>query len=129
MWDNRAIANLLIIIANMGCYNLYFYELFWGSWEKITARALYYISTAIVSIYLIIDELYGFTTKEHYQLNLICRLTIIANFILFALILYNILPDPILYLLILNGSIFALSCMILFSGIKYGHYNREDENG
>jgi hypothetical protein len=121
-FDYRAVINLAVLIANMGAYNFYFYELFYGSWDKIQAKALYYITTSCVLLYLVIDEMVGYSSDTHKQISLICKLSLWANFLLFALILYNVLSNPINYLYILNGSIFVLSCIILFASLKHDFY-------
>lgn len=121
-WLNRAILSLIILIVNMGCYNFYFYELFWGSWPKIYSRRLYYVTTAFFLLFVLADELFKYKDDTHYQINLVCKATVIVNFILFALILYGVFNNPILYLYLLNGSIFAISVIILCSGIKYGSF-------
>lgn len=105
----------------MVCYNLYFYELLWGEWDKREAKALYYIVTAGLMTYLLISDLYK-STALTFQINFISKITIIINFALFSLILYNILAHPVLYLFILNGLVFALSIMIATSGIRHGMF-------
>lgn len=111
-----------MLIANMGAYNFYFYELFYGSWDKTQAKALYYLTTFLVLLYLIIDEIVDYSSDTHKQISLICKLSVCANFLLFALILYNVLSMPILYLFLLNGSIFVLSVIILTSGIRHEYF-------
>lgn len=122
--DNRAIFGLCMVIANMCCYMLYFYELFFGKWNEIHTRAFYYGVTSVIMVYLLVDDILGYSSVTHRQLNLIAKASITANFIMFTLILKNTLPFPIMYLLILNGSIFVISCIILFSGISYGYFKR-----
>jgi hypothetical protein len=121
-WDKRAILSLTLFIANMGCYNLYFYELFWGSWEKIASKALYYLTTGMFLIYLFINDIVKNNSDLNHQICLIGKSAIIINFLLFYLILSGIATRPILYVLLLNGSVFAVSIMILFSGIKHGTF-------
>lgn len=124
MSDRRAIFNMCMVIANMACYNLYFYELFWGSWNEIHTRAFYYGVTSVMMIYLFIDDFIGYSSITHRQLNLIAKAAITVNFILFTLILKNLLPNPIMYLFLLNGSIFVISCIILFSGLSHGYFKK-----
>lgn len=119
MQDYRAIVNLIVLIINMGSYNFYVYELLFGTWEKREAKALYYLTTFFVLLYLIIDEIIGYSSDTHKQISLICKLSVCANFLLFALILYDMLSMPILYLFLLNGSIFVLSVIILWSAIQH----------
>lgn len=118
-WDKRAIFSLFMVIANMAGYNLYFYELFWGSWEKITAKGLYYLTTAIFSIYLLINDIVKNNSDLNYQICLTGKSAIIVNFLLFYFILSGNVAYPIVYVFLLNGSIFAISIIILFAGIKH----------
>lgn len=118
-WDKRAIFSLMMVIANMAAYNLYFYELFWGSWEKIAAKALYYITTAIILIYLLINDIAKNNTDLNFQICLTGKSAIIVNFLLFYFILSGTATHPIVYVFLLNGSVFAISIIILFAGIKH----------
>jgi hypothetical protein len=124
MTINRTILNLLILIIFMGCYNFCFYELLWGTWEKIITRLFYYKSTSVFLIVILIDELCKFSSDTHYQINIICKSTIIANFILFAMILRGTFEEPHIYLFLLNGSVLIISLIILFCGIKYDFFKK-----
>lgn len=123
-WDKRAILSLFMLIVNMGCYNFYFYELFWGSWDKVIAKALYYATTFVFYEYFITNDIVKRNTHLNFQICYIGKNGIAVNFLLFALILFGIASHPILYVLLLNGSVFAISVMILFSGIRHGFFKR-----
>lgn len=106
----------------MGCFNTYLYELFWGTWEIRYAKALYYGATALILIYTYVDELIGGRSDIHFQINLITKAAVIVNFILFFLIQFDLLREPIIYLFTLNGSVFAISIMVLLSALKHGAF-------
>jgi hypothetical protein len=119
MWDKRGLINLSALILNMAAYNFYFYELLFGDWNKAQAKALYYITTSCMMFYLIVDDIRGRDSNLHIELSIISKGAILINFILFALILKGVFNNPIIYLFLLNGSIFALSTIILISGIRH----------
>lgn len=119
VWDWRSITNLAVLVVVTGCYVLYLHELFFGSWDKIHTKAFYYTVTGCFLLYLIIDELCGYSTRTHRETNLICKFSLLANFVLFALILTDQLSNPKLCLYLLNGCIFVLSFIILFTGVRH----------
>lgn len=120
--DIKAIINLMVLIIYMGCYNFYFYELLWGHWNLQVAKGFYYFVTAAMLSYLLYNDIKGKQRDIHKQLSHISKASIIVNFILFGLIYFAIIQNvryQIMYVFILNGSILALSIMVLFSGIRH----------
>lgn len=118
----RTLIDLIALIVYTGVFNLCFYEQFYGAWFETHPRRLYYISSAVFSLFLLIDELFKYNDNTHYQLNLIGRCTVILNFTIFALMLYGLFTNEIFYLFLLDGSLFAVSAMILFSGLRHGFF-------
>lgn len=102
--------------------NFYLYELFWGIIEPRYNKGFYYLATALFLFYLIVNDLIKGYSKLEYQSSLIGKLAIVVNLIVFSFTQLNLLPKPIMYIFLLNGSIFAISIIILFSGIKYGTF-------
>lgn len=123
--DKRAIFGFTVLIISVGVYNLYLYELLWGTWEKREAKALFYLITAFVLLYLLIEDLTKKGSITNFQITVICKCSLIINFLLFSLILYGSIANPVVYLYILNGSIFVISIMVLISGLRHGIFKNE----
>lgn len=111
--------NFIVLTMYGAATNLYLYELFWGIWEKRFAKGFFYLSTSMFLLYLVVGEVKKYTSNLDYQSNIICKLTIAANLMIFAFTQFDLIPKPIMYLFLLNGSIFAVSIIILLSGIKH----------
>lgn len=119
MWDKATICNLIILSISIALFDVYLVQLFWGNWTEIRSRALYYCDTSLVLIYLTISDYLGFCSEIHFEVNIISKITIIINFIFFALALYNFLPSPVYTLILFNGSILVVSLTILILGLKH----------
>lgn len=119
MWDKKAILSFTMLGINVGIYNLYLYELFYGTWRQTNTRGMYYIVTAMVLSYLTYDTIKGYSTSLHLQGNITIFLALIINFLLFALTLYDILPNHRLYLYTFNGTLLAATIVILILGRYY----------
>lgn len=114
-----AILNFISLSLYAAATNFYMYELFWGIWEKRYAKGFFYLATSFFLIYLIIGEIKSYSTNLEYQSNVICKLAISANLLIFAFTQLDLIPKPIMYIFLLNGSIFAVNIIILLSGIKH----------
>ena len=123
--DRRAILGFIVLIISMGIYNLYLCELIFGPPDKRLIKAMFYLTIAFVSIYLLIGDMRKGGSRINFQIAFITKCSLIVNFILFALILYNLLAHPVIYLFILNGSILILSIMILISGLRNHVFNKD----
>jgi len=121
----RTTIDLFLLITYVGVFNLCFYGQFVEGWIPGHCRRLYYWSTAAFLTLLLIDELCKFEHNTHYQVNKIGQCTVIINFTLFALMLHGVFTNEIFYLFLLDGSIFAISGMILFSGIRHNVFTNE----
>jgi hypothetical protein len=120
--DIRGLINLVVLIFYMGCYNFYFYELLYGKWNLALAKGFYYFVTAAMLLYLFVGDVTGKRRDMHRQLSYISKLLVIVNFILFGLIYFAVIQNTkyqIIYIFLLNGSIFVLSIMVLFTGLKH----------
>lgn len=116
--------NIVLIITQTGIYNLYLYELFWGNLNEIINRGMYYAVTALTLLFLTFEDILG----HKCQFNIICKFSLIVNFILFAVTLFGLLKSPVLCLLLLNGSVFAISIMVLSIFKKHGYFTKDDTN-
>lgn len=119
-WDIWGVISLCVLLITIGGYELYLYELFYGTWEERCTKGLYYVTTALSLLYLTYFDTFGNASCRQFEFNLICKLTLIINFIFFALILYDILPNHRLYLYAFNGTILVVTMTILFFGCKHG---------
>jgi hypothetical protein len=116
MWDKRSVIGLVILAVVTLLYNVYLYQLFLGWWETTTAKELYYTVTTIFLAYLTIEDITGFSSARHRQVNLISKFILILTFLLFSLTLYGYLPEDKLSLFLFNGCIFTVSVIILTIG-------------
>jgi len=118
-----AILNLLALLLYTGFNNLYIYELFYGSWEYRLTKGFFYFFTSIFVLFLIVGEGTGYRSNREFQTNLICKITLLACFIIFAFTQLDIfMPKPRMYFLSLNGSVFAISIIILISGLRHDYF-------
>lgn len=120
--DIRGIINLVVLILYMGCYTLDFYEWIYGEWNLALAKGFYYFVTAGMLLYLLFDDVVDKRRDIHRQLSYISKASVIANFVLFGLIYYAIIHSieyQKIYLFLLNGSIFVLSMIVLYNGLRY----------
>lgn len=116
--------NILVLVLYTGLNNFYLYELFWGRWSNWHVKCFFYIFTSAFLLYIIVCELFRYDNQSEYETNIICKFTLLCNFIIFALTQLNFLPKPIDYLYLLNGSVFAVSVIIIISGLRHGAFKR-----
>lgn len=114
MW----VRNLFTLLLYLASVNFYLYELFYGPMSKTDARSIYYVSTAFVFLYLTLCDRY----EPQCQFNTICKICITTNFFFFTYVLVGAFPDPVFYLFLLNGSVFAITIMILISFARNGYF-------
>lgn len=118
-WDKRAILSLCMLIMLVAGYNLYIYELFWGDWFILHTKGMYYAVAGSVMLYLTINDIIGHSTEIQFEIDIICKITLVINFIIFAVSLFDMLPNHRLYLYLFNGCIFVTSLMVLYSGCRH----------
>lgn len=119
MWDKRAILSLCMLLSSVGIYELYLYELFYGTWELRCVKGLYYASTACVLTLLTYFDIFGYKSCTQFNICTICKFTLIINFLFFAFTLYDILPNHRLYLYVFNGTILVATLAILIFGVRH----------
>jgi len=113
------VLSLLALLINVGVYEVYLYELFFGTWEMRVIKGLFYLTTAIILSFLTYFDIFGYKSCSQFEINTICKFSLIINFLFFALTLYDILPNHRLYLYTFNGTILVASIAILYFGVKY----------
>lgn len=119
MLDVRSITSLCMLMLNYGIYTLYLYEQFWGDWEPIHAKAIFYFGTAFVLLYFIFDELRGYNFLMQYHIKICYLISLVITFVLFYLILDCKLPSTRGVLVIVYAIMLILiTAAILYHGIK-----------
>lgn len=121
MLDKRAYINLFVLVSYTGLYNLYLYELFYGSWYEINTRGFYYLVTVITLICGVIDrKLPKNTTELSRNIGFITELVVIVNFIFIFITLYDIIFTPLLNFFIYNGSVLVTTMIVTIAAVKHG---------
>lgn len=121
MWDKKTLINLFALALYVSGFNFYLYELFYGSWNTLQAKGFFYIITVSFLTYIFFISKYtGQTTYLSEQFDLISKLTVLINFIIIVLTLYDLLNNHRTYFYTFNGSILVTTIMVTFSGFKHG---------
>lgn len=116
------VLNIIVLLGYTALNNFYLYELFWGGWDNAAVKGFFYLFTTVFILFFTVNDIIGYGTNIVFQLNIICKFTLLLNFIIFAFAQLNIMPKPIDYLFLLNGSVFAISIIILTSGLRHGTF-------
>lgn len=119
----RSIGCILVLIAYCFAFSIYIYELPRHNWAPENVKIFYSATTVIMVLFCMIDARMGFESWWHRQFNLICNLALVFNFIFIILTHMQILSDPELTFFIFNGSVIAVSLMILISAKRHGEFN------
>lgn len=119
MLDKRTYINLFALIAYTGLFNLYLYELFYGSWNIANVKGFYYLITILTLLWGIIDRKIKNSTETSNHINLITEITVIINFVFIILNLYDLLFIPLLNFFLYNGSVLVVSVIVLIASTKH----------
>ncbi len=122
MRDRRAFNNLIAIIINYSVYNFYVIVLFFKIWNFALARAVFYLTTALIMLYFAFEDYAGYTTIPQKHTSLIYKLSLVITFLFFTFILNGNINYPKLYLLIYNTTIILVSLAILIHGTTFGYF-------
>lgn len=98
-------------------FNFYIYELLHISPNH--AAILYNIITLSMLVFSVTDWKLGFVNDFHKQFNFICFLSLMVNYVLILLTRSKIIISPIPMFLIFNSGVFAVTAMIMISGIRH----------
>lgn len=79
-------------------------------------------SWVFISTFALIDEWCKYTTFLHKQFNHLCKLALILDFIIYLLIYLQVLKSPVEQFIYFNGSMLAVTVMILISGLRHGTF-------
>lgn len=101
-------------------FNLYIYEL--TRIDVRTSKLLYNYLTAGTLLFVLADWKSGFVSRWHEQINFICILCIIVNYIVILFTHHTFLLNPIPMFYAFNGGVLAVTVLVIISSIKYGTF-------
>jgi hypothetical protein len=118
--------SLSALCAYLLLFNLYIYELKYGTLQIEYTKCLYSVLTAGIVAFIYYDRCD--THGWHKQINQISFWCLMSNFLLIILTHLQILTTPVKMFLTFNGAVFAITIMILILGVKYDYINQDYEN-
>lgn len=123
-------AAVCFIITIFYCLNINLYTWYLGTMPIRYSKLWYNYTTIFAILFLFIDLQLGISGWMHAQIQNVLKTTIIINFILIILEQHLILTDANtdLKFYIFDGVVFAVSTMILISGIIHGYFKNKYEN-
>lgn len=124
MLDKRAYYSFFVLIGYTLLFNLYLFELFYGSWNVVHTKAFFYLITIITKLYLIINRKVKKRTELSGHLDDIIEYTVIINFMIICLSLYDLFFVPLLYFFIYNGSVLVTTLIVLIIGTRHGAFKK-----
>lgn len=114
--------NISVTTLYSGWVVFYLYEWFYGDIYPVTIKGIYYFVTVCMLIYTFVSDITGSKSVNEKRSLLILKCSIWVNFLFFALMQLNLIPNPIMNTLTINGCIFAAGIPILVNGLKYGTF-------
>lgn len=111
--------NLLVLLLLLAAYTFYIIAYGYLHWYQADAKWISYSATAIGLLYFCFEELAGYIDWYYRQFNIIGKLTIAVNCIIFALNFQGVLSDPVLLLLALYISVAVISIAVHYNLKKY----------
>lgn len=124
MLDKRAYLSFFVLIGYTLCFNVYLYELFYGPWQPVNSKGFFYLITIVSKLYLFINRKVKKRTELSEHIDDIMDLTVIINFVIIMLSLYDLIFIPLLYFFIYNGSVLVTTLIVLIIGSKYGAFKK-----
>lgn len=93
----------------------------WGffEWYAPNAKSISYGATFIGLAFFVVEEIVGYKDMFQRQFNIIGKLTIAVNSLLFALNFQGLLTNPVLLLLALYISVAVISIGVCYNLKKY----------
>ena len=104
------------------------YIFLFGAYPSRYMKLWYNYTTLFLILFIFIDLKIGIVSGLHKQFNDICQFTIMFNFILIILYHHSYGDSGISKLIAFNGSIFVVTVMVLFSGLRHGYFKNKHEN-
>lgn len=116
----RVLITAVALCLYVGLFNLYIYDL---TRIDITSSKLFYnYLTAGMTLFYLTDWKVGFVNKYHEQINFICILCVLVNYILIILTHHTIITRPIDMFFAFNGGVFVVTILIVINFIKHGYH-------
>lgn len=122
----RTKITLVAICLYTVLFNLYIFERIHDFWDVHYIKLFYNYITLSAILFYIADTKLGFESETHEQLNFVCILAVIMNFINIILTEQGNLTKPVEMFWTFNGSIFVCSILVLYLGSIYGYFNKEN---
>lgn len=118
----RSIVNICVLIVYY-CFCIYYFtQLFWGHWNEEILRGVYYLGSALVTSYFIIDMMRDWVSVKHYHTTIVYFISTVIERFLFSIILFGGVNHPVFYLFLYNGLMIVVSLIILLNDFKHGNF-------
>ena len=116
----RVSVTITVLCLYVLLFNIYIYEL---TQINIQASKLFYnYLTLFMFVFIIADIKSGFVSSIHKQLNNICILCLIINYILIILTHHTILQKPKEVFFMFDGSVLAVTVLIFINLFKHDYF-------
>lgn len=112
---------IFCLLFNLYLSNILLSEIGWAY-----NRAVYIFDCISILLFCRFDREHLSEEPYHNDANKLCELTVIINLILIALTLTPIGTNTIALMIAYNGLIVALTLVIMWEGIKYGIFNKDE---
>lgn len=119
----RTYITLTVLCLYVILFNIYIYEL--TRIDIKTSKLFYNYLTGCTLLFVLADWKSGFVSRWHEQINFICILCLIVNYILIILTHHTILLKPLPMFYAFNGGVLAVTVAILINGVKHGIFKKD----
>lgn len=116
----RIYITVIMLCLYVGLFNLYIYDLTRINIQ--TSKLFYNYLTLGMVVFIVADWKAGFVSRWHEQLNFICILCLMVNYVLIILTHHTVLKKPIPMFITFNGTVLAVTILILINCIKHGYF-------
>lgn len=118
----RMLICILVLIIYSASFNSYIYCLNTGSFNIETMKLWYNYTTLSMVLFIFSDEFKTRLRGHHKSLNLVCKFSLLINYILIILTHHGILTNPSSRFIIYNGSVLAITIMVFISATQYDYF-------
>jgi hypothetical protein len=116
----RLLITTLALCLYVFLFNIYIYDL--TRIDIKSSKLFYNYLTAGMTLFYLTDWKVGFVNKYHEQVNFICILCVLVNYVLIILTHHTVITSPISMFYAFNGGVFAVTVLIVINFIKHGYY-------
>jgi len=118
----RLIITTFALILYLALFNLYIFEI--KRLDIQSYKLFYNYLTAGMTVFYVADWKAGFVNRYHEHINFICILCVLVNYLIIILTHHTVLHQnkPIELFYAFNGSVFAVTVLIVINFIKHGYY-------